>query len=367
MQEAAEFAAGRLTMFFNIDGDSGDTINGWLAPDNPSVTPKLLIVVPGRPDLVLDANVSRPDISDLGLHSSGRVGFSITDSVLPGLAELSDLEIQEAESRIPIYRRFIAERHLNRKLFLFDASVMPQRAIQKALADHFALFYNNSERFPLETMIVLIANTFSKSLCFCGRPNLSRYSTFLESGEYFRAALLREPVEELSERLLFLKLLSKSTAPHHIETFASGLQPLMDFVQRAPLEDPKQLLNAFRQIDDAQRHALTSPMVRMFACGIDENPTHDHVSLALERLATLDAVGTRAKFANFRTLLQRLIDPKVLSGVQCVSYPSVAALADTLQQSGIVLDLLEHDLALYAHVEQALTTGWSRAAGTDAP
>ena len=75
-------------MFFNIDSDSGDSISGWLAPDNPSQVPRVAIRIPDRPEMLIEANVERPDVRDLGLHGSGRVGFVVTDEIAPGLCRV---------------------------------------------------------------------------------------------------------------------------------------------------------------------------------------------------------------------------------------------------------------------------------------
>ena len=347
-------------MFFNIDSDSGDAISGWIAPDNPSVIPKISILIPGRPEIVIDANVARPDVRDLGLHGSGQVGFVVTDEIAPGLANVEEIEILEHDARIPLYKRFRPDLHLERKLFLFDCAAMPQRGMIQNLTAHFALNYTNAERYSLETMIVLLNNQFSKSLFFCGRSNFNRYASFLENGGYVRAALLRDPVQELAERLLFLSLMAKSDAANLVPTYATGLTPLVGFAKNLKFHDQKALLSAFRQIDDAQRQALVSPMVRMLGCTLDEPPTHHHVSLALDHLASLDVVGTRARFPSFKALLGQILGVDVLGNQPPATFPTVEALAGSLSHIGIVLDLLEHDIALYAYVEQALATGLKR-------
>jgi hypothetical protein len=344
-------------MFFNIDSDTGDAISGWIAPDNPSVAPRIAILVPGRAEVLFEANVHREDVRELGLHASGQVGFVVSDAVVPGIANVDDIEIVEADTRIPVYRRFKPDRHLERKLFLFDSSVMPQRRIIQNIAERFALNYANSERYSLETMIVLLNNHFSKSLFFCGRSNFSRYASFLENGGYIRAALLREPLQELAERLLFLSLLSRTDAGHLLPHYTTGLAPLIGFAKDLKFNDQRALLSAFRQINDEQRQALTSPMVRMLGCSVDEMPTHNNVSLALDHLSSLDVVGTRSRYPLFKALLGQFVGGDVLGPEQPTTLSAVQALAETLSRLGIVLDLLEHDIALYAYVEEAVAQG----------
>lgn len=346
-------------MFFSIDSDTGDAITGWLAPDNPSQIPKIEVRIKGRSEALVEANILRPDVRDLGLHGSGQVGFSITNESVPGLAAARDIEILEADTRTPLYRRFQPDQHIERKLFLFDCSAMPQRTLIESLTPHFSLNYTNSERYSLETMIVLLTNQFSKSIFFTGRSSFSRYANFLESGGYIRAAVLREPLEELAERLLFLKFLSKPNTEHLLPTFATGLLPLVNFARSLDFDNPKALLQSFRQIDESQRQALISPMVRMLGCTLDEQPSYSAVSLALDHLASLDVVGTRERFSTFKAMLEQFIGGVTLRYEPPTTFPTVKELASTLSGNGIVLDLLEHDIALYGYVEVSLATSLS--------
>jgi hypothetical protein len=344
-------------MFFNIDADEGRSISGWLAPDNPSAAPRIAIIIPGRDELLCDATIQRPDIRELGLHSTGRVGFSVDASLVPDIETVDDIELLDADTRLPLYRRFQVERHIERKFFLFDCSVMPQRGMMHELTQHFALNYVASERHALETMIVLINNHFSKSIFFAGRPNFNRYAGFLESGGYLRAAILREPLEELAERLLFLSLLAKSGASHLIPTYVTGIAPLIEFARNLPFHDPKGLLTAFRQVTDEQRQCLMSPMVRMLGCNVDELPGQRHVSFALDHLASLDIVGTRTRYDLFRSMVNQFVGASVLCDDSPASFPTVTALAQTLSRIGMIVDLLEHDLQLYAYVDQSIAAG----------
>lgn len=347
-------------MFFNIDADTGSAISGWLAPDNPSAVPNIAIVVPGRGEIRLIAKLRRPDICDLGLHTTGEVGFHVDSAIVPGIASLDDIEILDADTRTPLYRRFNAAKHIERKFFLFDCSVMPQRDLLSDLSSNFALSYRNAERYSLETMIVLISNQFSKSIFFSGRSNFNRYAGFLENGGFIRAALLRDPIEEMAERLLFLNFFSRKATAEQLADYTVGVVPLIEFVRDLQLTDPKALLAAFRRLTDDQRRALSSPMVRMFGASVDEPPTHNDVSLALDRLATLDVVGTRASFPAFRAVLAQLLGRQVLNESPPPSFPAVQGLASLLSRIGIAVDLLQFDIALYSYVEEAIAEGLGR-------
>jgi len=344
-------------MFFNIDADEGSSIRGWLALDNPSAIPALIIVIPGREEIRFEANIIRSDIRELGIHSTGQVGFEVNEDLAPGLDQIDEIMIVEAETRLPIFRRFQIEKHLERKVFLFDCSVMPQRQLLSALLKNFTLNYVNAERFSLETMLVVINNHFSKSLLMFGRSNFNRYSSFLNNAGYVRAALLRDPFEELAERLMFLNILSRSKAPSLSAMYTTGVEPLMAFARDLSFNDQKAMTAAFRGMTDEQRQTIMSPMTRMLGCNFDELPQRRHVPIALENLATMDVVGTRAHFSAFKDLFAGILGVNVFGDAGLVDFAAIRPLAASLSRIGIVADLLDHDLALYSYTGKAIETG----------
>ncbi|MCX7900035.1 MAG: hypothetical protein N2444_08145, partial [Methylocystis sp.] len=176
-------------MHFNIDADNGDIIKGWLAPDNPQSPARVVVVTPGLPEIVVEATIVRPDIVNLGVHPTGKCGFQITPENVPGLSERNELQLLEADSRLPIHGRFVQGLHLEKKLYLFDCSIAPQRRIFERMKSHFSLGYNNCERFGLETTLSVISNHFTQSIFLSGRSHFLRYDHFLKDKGYVRAAI----------------------------------------------------------------------------------------------------------------------------------------------------------------------------------
>jgi len=346
-------------MFFNVDSDRGPVISGWFAADNPAQSARLAIRAPGRPDVLVHADQQRDDVRDLGLHGTGRVGFRIDKSVVPDLDELVDVEIVEAESRLPIYRRLQPGRHIEKKLILFDAALMPQRRILDQIRDSFALTYFSLEQYSLETSIVVVTNLHATSLVVTGRPNSRRYASYLDNAGFIKAALLREPYEELAERLLFLNLLARSPSAHLASSYLTGVTPLLEFARDLPLSDSKAMVSHFRQVGDEQKKAMASPMVRMLGCEIGDEPERRHVSTALDALAGMDVVGCRERYDAFRNLLWRTLGEDVLGDDLPTAFSSVASLAESLRRIGVIGDLLEHDVALYALAREAIEAGLS--------
>lgn len=344
-------------MHFIIDSDNGGSIKGWLAPDNPSVSPTLVVVVPDREEVEVKASIMRAGIRDLGLHATGLCGFDINAEAVPDLAQLKDVAILEAETRLPIYRRFQPDRDIPKKLFLFDCSIIPQRRILKRIEENFSLSYFNSERNGLETTIAIITNPSVKSIFISGRSVLMRYEHQLKEKGYVRAALLREPHEELAERLFFLNFLAREDASSALSMYTTGVRSLLDFARNLPFNDQRALTMAFRGISEQQRRELTSPMTRVFGCDVDEMPKQAHVSKALESLAGLEVVGTRERYGLFRDLLAGAMGADVLGDEEPAVFDSVRTFAATLSRIGIVTDLLAEDLALHSYVEDAIGEG----------
>jgi hypothetical protein len=349
-------------MFFHIDADEGHTIKGWLAPDNPSQIPKILVRIQDQEEFELEADVMRPDVRELGVHATGMVGFQVTNLIVPNLEQMQDVELLEASMRLPIFRRRQPERHVERKVFLFDCSVMPQRRIVSAAARSFGLNYTCSERYSLETMIVLLNNSFSHSLFFSGRSNFNRYSLYLRNAGYVVAAMLRDPFEELAERLLVLKLLSRPNTSHLLKTFVTGIDSLVDMARDLDFTDQKALVSAFRACSDVQRLALSSPMVKTFGCNVDEPPEWRHVAVALENLATMDVVGTESAFPLFRNLFNEAVGSEVLVDDERETFVTVQELAGTLSRVGLVADYLELDLALYSFAKESIVAAYEGSA-----
>lgn len=346
-------------MQFIIDADTGDSISGWLAPDNPNATPSFIVRAPDREAVRFASNVMREGIRDMGLHATGQVGFSIDAGLIPDLGTLREVEIAEADSEIVLYRRFLPGLHVGRKLYLFDATLMPERGMMGAIKRHFTLAYANFERHGLETAITLVTAPLPKSIFAGGRANYNRFSFWLNEKGFVRAALLREPFEELAERLLFLHLVAKSNSKEIYSKYLTGVAPLVEFARNLPFDDLSGLKKAFRDTAPDQREALASPMTRALGCEIGEFPRDVHVSRALDNLATMEAVGTRDRFDLFNTLLKAALGRDVLRGASPATYSSVRTLAAALRQLRVVEDLIAEDLRLYGFVSDAIETGWS--------
>lgn len=344
-------------MRFAIESDVGSEIRGWLVADEPSTPGLIRIAVPGREEMQLKADFPRPEIRELGLSPSEFVGFVVDRSVAPGIEVGAQVEIFEAESGAPLYRRPVGTSTIDRKLVLFDVAAAPQRALIEDLAGRFTITCANVERFSSETLNAMLTNSAVRSVALHGRPRLASCFRILESEGFIRAALLRDPFEELAERLLFLNLLAQSARQTLVARFATGLEPLLDFARDLRFDDYKALLGDFRRLTEPQKRSIANPMVRFLGCGDESTPTHEDLSRALDNLASLDVVGVRGRYPAFRSMLTQFLGADIAGLQEVMVSDRTLALAESLSRIGVAVDLLEHDRTLYADVTEAIEEG----------
>jgi hypothetical protein len=342
-------------MQFHIDSDAGTSISGWLLPDNPIAVPKLVAASPEhRREVELEANVLRTDLKDLGLHATGMAGFLIDQQLVPELATLADLEVREATTRLLVYRRFLQARHLERKLFLYGQHAMPQVPIETLLAKHFAQSYAAVEQHSYDTLFCIINMHHCNSIFISGRPRYFRYQQLLRERGFTIVSLLREPYEELAERLLFVRYASQSNAPPFAASYMTGLEPLVPVVKKMELADRDSIAAALKSLGSAQREAIANPFIKSIACQLDETAEAKHVSIALDNLASMDLVGVAARFDDFKATLRELIGTDVLGEAALSTVSWVPIIAEHLRRIPSIDGLLAHDLELYTHVSKAL-------------
>lgn len=347
-------------MQFHIDHDTGGTIAGWLVPDNPALAPEIVIRTQGQAERKLEANVLRTDLKDLGLHTTGLAGFLIDDSILPGVAAAGEVEIRDAATQIPIFRRFRPQDHLTRKLFLYGFHAMPQTQVESALSRRFALDYTAVEQHSFDTLFSIINNHFGTSIFVAGRPRYFRYRELLKDRGFTTAALLRDPFDELAERLLFVRYASGDQSPAFTARYLTGLEPLAGLARHIDFNEPTTIATAFGKLTESQRNAMFNPLLHTLACGVDEIPDAKHIPVALDYLAGMDAVGLFSHFDEFRAMLIEQLGTDGLGDARLNEVSFVSRIAAELRGIDSVRRLLALDAEFYARARDAILRGLSR-------
>jgi hypothetical protein len=328
---------------------------GWVLPDNPSSIPRIVIGRPGLDSMEYEANTIRSDLRDRGLHETGMVGFVINDKTLPDLSKTIDrIEIRESVSNVLIFRRFNSDAHFAGKVFRYELQALPDINLEAKIAGHFALYYGAIHRFPQDTFFGIANNPVAKSIYLSGRPSFQQYEQLLKERDYKIVTLLRKPYEEMAERLLFARYALKPDAPGFVADHMFGLEPLKDMVKDIQFDDVESLRAAFGRMTEAQRDALTNPLVRTLACLPDERPKSAHVEIALSKLSRMDVVGLRSRYGDFKSILAEALGADVLGDHELPTLQWVQRVADHLSQIKQVRNLISLDLDLYSFAEEAV-------------
>ena len=111
---------------------------------------------------------------------------------------------------------------------------------------------------------------------------------------------------------------------------------------------------AFATINDAQKRALTNPLVKALACLPDEIPRSAHVEMALSKLAHMDVVGHRDRFDDFASILAETLGRDVFGNSELTKVSWVQRIAETLSQIRQVRALIALDLDVFSFVEEAV-------------
>lgn len=334
-------------MLFHME-ESGGSISGWVCPDNPSTVPCIQIIRPDGTIAELETNDFRPDVKDRGHHHTGRVGFKIDATVFPDLASMIDrIQIRDLHTGVLLYRAYDSENHISGKIFRFELQAMPYAHIEAIWDRNFALYYNAVERYPFDTMFGVLNNPAARSIALSGRPSLHRYEHFFREREYKIISLLRDPFEEMAERLLFIRYALAPQSPKAFDAHLTGLHVLGPAVRKMNLDDLKSVDAMVSSLTSKQRAALTNPLVKALACQVDEVPRKHHVEVALTKLASMDLVGVRPYFTQFADALAKLLGRDLLAGAAPKGISWTERLAEKLAGMKAARSLVALDLQVY--------------------
>ena len=341
-------------MLFHME-KYGNRIEGWLSPDNPGAVPRIRILRPDSTVAELEANVIRPDVRDQGLHPTGHNGFAINDTVFPDLAGMIDqIEIRDADTGVLLYRPFKEEKHVPLKVLRFEPQAMPYAQIESIWDSHFSLYYNAAERYPFETMFGVLNNPATKSISISGRLNYGQYEHYFRDRDYKIISLLRHPLEEMAERLLFIRYALAPQSPVSFDAHLTGLRCLGPVAQRITLDRMESIDECLARLSAEQKTALSNPMIKALACKPGEVPRKRHVQVALSKLAAMDLVGVRTRYDQFKHMMAELIGRDILANSVQPEISWARRVSEQLRKLKSAQSLVSLDMQLYELVERAV-------------
>lgn len=341
-------------MRFTINKDTGAQIAGWVLPDNPAATPKVVVVIEDTVVANLDADHMRPALRDQGLHDTGRCGFVINERNTPGVVEAAQVEIFDDATGVRIYRRRPKGPVAESKLFRLELQLLRDASLNSALEQRFHLSYTGVERLSEETIQHLLKIRFTDSLHVTGRIPLRAVEALLRDQDYALCACLRDPAEELAEQLLIAQWAMKNGREAMRGALSADFMHLLDTVGAPGGDDPDDIERWINGLSEEAQAPLRDPAARLLTLhGLDEPLEEDALVKALDTLANFDVVGLKSDTAGFMEMLAGTVSCELPMPGASPGAGRVAELARHLRETEIAQRLLPTDLKIHSAVEVA--------------
>ncbi|SON54430.1 hypothetical protein HDIA_0889 [Hartmannibacter diazotrophicus] len=341
-------------MLFNLETDSGEQIVFYVVPDTFSAVPRVRIVSARRTLLEIDANEIREALVAHARHETGRCGFSIDATMIPGLAKIRDLSIYETETNLLVYRRR-PDKCIERKVLNLSASLLPPRSMDNYLKGLFHYSAIQLEAHGTETVSQLFLLNAVNSLYLSGRILYKNYEVYAENG-FSTFMCVDDPYVMLAERIIILGMVERNRSADQIigHRDALMLKQAAEFAEKLPLDDGKALRKAFKALPPEIAIAFVDPVVRLLTATTPTDMARSGaVAWALDELASFKVVGIRRESALYADTIGEYLGIGPIAEPLLAGFPKILALADILREEARVEHLIAKDLELYHHVESA--------------
>jgi hypothetical protein len=336
-------------MLFSIDEDVGGRVEGWVMPDNPAVTPRIIIHLDAEHHVVIEAFVYRPLLKQNGLHNTGVCGFILDEKNCPGLTAANKLEIFDADNNLLLYRRRLDAGIIDKKLFRLESQLFRSAAVDDLLLTRFHMGYPALDLHPEETIRSILALPFTQSIYASGRVFWRVWEPLLRDRGYMVGTILRDPFHEMAERLLILKLASSPQGGSVIDAVGPVVEAAAGHLRNIDLKDFSELEALLAAPPIELRAILHNPLTyQLTAQNAFDPPPMPAAAVALESLADMDAVGLREDPTPFFEIVSAMLDlPDGLDPISLSTSNTVIQWADFMRDRPVVRKLIEMDLEVY--------------------
>jgi hypothetical protein len=336
-------------MLFSIDEDVGGRVEGWAMPDNPAATPRVIAHLDAEHHVVIEAFVYRPLLKQNGLHNTGVCGFVLDENNCPGLAAANRLEIFDADNNLLLYRRRPDAGVIDKKLFRLESQLFRSAAADDLLVTRFHMGYAALDLHAEETIRSILALPFSQSIYASGRVFWRVWEPLLRDRGYLVGTLLRDPFQEMAERLLILKLASSPQGGGIVDAVGPVVEAAAGHLRNIDLKDFKALEALLAAAPLELKTILYNPLTyQLTAQNAFDPPPIPATAVALESLADMDAVGLRDDPAPFFEIVSAMLDlPDGLPPVSLPTSNTVVQWANFLRERPMVRKLIEMDIEVY--------------------
>lgn len=332
-------------MLWNFDEDAGSYLFGWLALENRSREPALVVVIDGRTRRRVVANFERVDLKAVGWHETGMCGFLIDREVCPELSPERDVEIFEEETNTLVFRR-ASDAVLPVRLFHLETQTFPVYALDSSASPFVQMKYDSAELIGEETLTNIIKIVFCQSLMVSGGINYRRYVSHLREHGYHCSVLLSDPLREIAGRLIQIQMLAANDAGQGWRRMGQG--DLIEAFRGVDLRRPAALAGAFRKLSDEAFFSLADPTTRKLVSMTPQDPVEDHhVAAALDTLAEFDIIGFDSDLNRFVEHFESLFGNATLSRERNDDPPDFDDVLAAVSACRPVRELIRLDTAVF--------------------
>jgi hypothetical protein len=356
-------ACRRLTlqdMRYFIDHDQGDSIRGWIVPDNPLAISRVVVAVDGRRVAEVPASVIDEAFKRNGWHATGQCTFVVSEAEVPGLSEIPRLELYDADTNVLVYRRMPAEGQIRQRVMLVNTGIEPEIVLQTALFPYFQHCYFGIHKLPDEILSCVLAGPAAPSAFLSGAVTIPRYENFMTPDLMVTAILLQEPQIEMAARMRWLKARAADAADPGRSWRLGPLAEAAAFADDYDFSDVKSLKRFFRMLPEPAYRLLYNPLTRQLGTRMPDDRLHPGNSIAaIEILARVGIVGHKTRFSAFAsTLFDRLGIGTPIPTLPPVPAETLA-LAERLKSVKAVEDMIVFDVAMSDAVKASVDKSWS--------
>jgi hypothetical protein len=321
-------------------------------PDNPAVTPRVIVRLTTDYHVAVEAFVFRPLLKEYGLHNTGICGFVLDDNNCPGLTSAGKLEIYDADNNVLLYRRRSSSGLIDKKFFRLEPQLFRSATLDELFLPRFQMAYTNLDLLSEETTRSILAIPFTSSIYAEGRVFWRVWEPLLRDRGYRVGILLRDPFHELAERLLILKLTSSPQCSSIMDILGPIVEGAAAHMRGVDLKDRSRLETVLAAPPHELRSVLYNPLTYLLtAQNAFDAPPAFATAVALDSLADMDAIGLRDDTKLFLETVSAALDlPKNLAGTPLPTSLTVLQLADFLREKPVARSLIEMDLEVYEAV-----------------
>ena len=340
-------------MDFNITLDEGSLVEGYVIPDGFSSEANIFVYDGTRAIGHFSCDIYIESVVTHGRHSSGIVGFRIDENIVPGLSHMSGLMIIDVETNITIYKRFDAEKHIQRKVFRVETQLLPHTSIDNSLKPHFQFFSSQMEKYGHATAVQMFLLLNQPSVYLSGRILVQTLKQYF-GDDFVTVVSITDPFYELAIRLLTVSQPQENTQRWLSNRDNIIFQPAFNFFAEMNIFDETEVKQKLKSAPKDVLNLFRSPFIHQF---VAKSPTdqigRDGIVTALNLLSEFNLFHAGEATTELANDFADLLNLPRESINMTTKIPKVLAFSELLSSISWLEQLLEDDLIMYHFVQQA--------------